>query len=230
MKQHEVFEAIKKIHDENNLGLEKNKWGTDKMNPKSYYEKFFPGIISQLGEIKSILEVGVRGGASMLLWQKLFPKASVVGCDLEDIDSEFGPKAEYVTLKNSMFLKGNAYSDDIASNVKGDIDLIIDDGSHFLKDQLKFIELYLPKLSCKGILAIEDVQRAHFHVLIVLSKVNLNKFKVQAHDFRFNKNQYDDFVITITKGSTSRAYVVYSIFRALFFLFEHLILKLLIKK
>ena len=38
MKQHEVFEAIKKIHDENNLGLEKNKWGTDKMNPKSYIE------------------------------------------------------------------------------------------------------------------------------------------------------------------------------------------------
>ena len=66
MKEHEVFEAIKKIHDENNLGLEKNKWGTDKMNPKSYYEKFYPRIISQLGEIKSILEVGVRGGASML--------------------------------------------------------------------------------------------------------------------------------------------------------------------
>jgi hypothetical protein len=230
MSQQKVLDLIIKIHDENNLGLEKNKWGTDKMNPKSYYEKFYPKIISHLGDIGLILEVGVRGGASMFLWQKLLPKALVIGCDLEDIGTEFGPKAEYVTLKNSTFVKGNAYSKEIADNMSLGIDLAIDDGSHFLEDQLKFVELYLPKLSDKGILVIEDVQRAYFHVLKVFSKVNLNEFKVQAHDFRFNKAQYDDFLITVTKGKTSKFYVAYSVFRALLFLSEHFILKFLTKK
>jgi hypothetical protein len=230
MSQQKVLDLIIKIHDENNLGLEKNKWGTDKMNPKSYYEKFYSKIISQLGEIRFILEVGVRGGASMFLWQKLFPEASVIGCDLEDIDTELGPKSEYVTLKNSTFIKGNAYSEEISSGIDAGLDLAIDDGSHFLKDQLIFVELYSPKLSNKGVLVIEDVQRGYLHVLQVFRNVNLNEFKVQAHDFRFNKVQYDDFVITINRGKTSRFYIFYSMFRALTFLFEHLALKLFTKK
>jgi hypothetical protein len=190
LEQQKIFELITKIHEKHNLGLESNKWGTDKMNPKSYYEKFYSKIISQLGQIDVILEVGVRGGASMFLWQNLFPDASVIGCDLEDVGTEFGPKSEYVTLQNSTFIKGNAYSEEISSSMGVSLDLAIDDGSHFLEDQLKFVELYLPKLSNKGVLVIEDVQKAYLHVLQVSNKVNLNEFKVQAHDFRFNKGHY----------------------------------------
>lgn len=90
------------------------------------YEHMYANIFSSF-EPKSILEIGVRGGHSIRAWQKLFPNARVVGLDIKETTLIEGPAFEYVI--------GDSTDPAIAAKL-GKFDLIIDDGSHHILDQI----------------------------------------------------------------------------------------------
>jgi hypothetical protein len=94
---------------------------------------------------KSILEIGVKDGNSILAWQQLFPSASITGIDIS--------KKKLVTSIPFTYLIGSSTTFDV-SNLNN-FDVIIDDGSHKVEDQIETFKNFKDKFNYYYI--IEDV-------------------------------------------------------------------------
>ena len=131
----------------------KNNYSTDKGTSHTYletYEKLFAPYKDK--EI-NIVEVGVRGGGSIKMWEDYFPKAHILGIDLTDFyiieeGTEFSNRRTTILLKDI---------NDMDSVDFEPFSIAIDDGSHRIEDQLAFVKIMLPVV--KGLIIIEDIQR-----------------------------------------------------------------------
>lgn len=101
-------------------------YGTDKLDHGyiPFYEKYLPA------NPKKILEIGVKEGRSIRMWQKYFPNAEVHGLDLFE---EF----PIPDIPGAIFHKGNQCDWRVLEELrKENFDLVIDDGSHNSRDQM----------------------------------------------------------------------------------------------
>lgn len=101
-------------------------YGTDKLEHGyiPFYEKYLPT------NPKKILEIGVKEGRSIRMWQKYFPNAEVHGLDLFE---EF----PIPDIPGAIFHKGNQCDWRVLEELrKEDFDIVIDDGSHNSRDQM----------------------------------------------------------------------------------------------
>lgn len=89
------------------------------------YEHMYANIFSSF-EPKSILEIGVKEGKSLHSWHLLFPEAKLTGLDIAQNTLKFD-SFEYVI--------GDSTDKDVTDKL-GFYDVIIDDGSHNLYDQI----------------------------------------------------------------------------------------------
>lgn len=161
---------------------------TDKASPHSYIQNFYEGEFSkyQNKEI-NFLEIGVMSGGCFLLWKEYFKKANkLVGVDCTD--RFLHPKCKQI--EGVDFIFDNAY-DSKFSNTLPNFDIIIDDGSHTFEDQIKFLELYLPKLRSGGVLIVEDVgKEQYFESFVEISRKLVedpeddSEYEVECLDFR----------------------------------------------
>ena len=108
----------------------------------------------------NILEIGVQTGASLLMWQSYFPKATVYGLDINDVD--FSKYAETEEFKNIQIRKCDATNENQVKEFLNDIgnikfDIIVDDGSHDLNHQMKSLLLFLDNTKDDGMYIIEDL-------------------------------------------------------------------------
>ena len=99
----------------------------------------------------NLFEIGADYGYSLSLWRKYFPLATIYGIDNRNV-------LQFNTGINVVF--GDIKDPTIANKTFAgiDFDVIIDDGSHILKDQVEAFKLYFPKLRKGGIYVIEDIQ------------------------------------------------------------------------
>ena len=128
--------------------VRKNIYSTDKESTHHYlgiYDKLFAPF--QDKEI-NLLEVGVATGGSLKLWEDYFSKAFIWGIDI--IDEIKYKYSERVSV--SQFNINDFYDDELWK-----FDVAIDDGSHFVEEQLHFIKLVWPGLNDNGLMIIEDV-------------------------------------------------------------------------
>lgn len=101
-------------------------YGTDKLNHGyvPFYEKYLPK------NPKRILEIGVKEGKSIMMWQKYFPDAEIHGLDLFEADP-------IPDIPGVVFHKGNQCDYILLNKLRNfDFDIIIDDGSHNSRDQM----------------------------------------------------------------------------------------------
>ena len=174
------------------------KYGTDKSslnhNYTTFYEKHLPK------EPKRILEIGVKDGASVMMWREYFPNAEIFGLDLfvETSESAVFDKmiANNLGIINVNLWAGNQCDYQVLEQLrKYDFDVIIDDGSHNSRDQMMtFFGLFNGKhyfiedLHCNGdeyySQGLPNDFRAYelFNGLLELQELN---------DFR--SSQYTDF-------------------------------------
>jgi SAM-dependent methyltransferase len=159
---------------------------TDKAEPHSYIQNFYESEFSkyQNKEI-NFLEIGIMSGGCFLMWKEYFKKAKqLLGVDCTD--EYLHPECKDIEGVDYMF--GDAY-DAKFSETLSDFDIIIDDGSHHFDDQVKFIELYLPKLNPGGVLIVEDVAKPeHFETFIETAQRIVEdddyEYEVECLDFR----------------------------------------------
>ena len=114
---------------------------TDKI--KHGYLPFYKTIFKEK-EIKSVLEIGVQKGYSILLWREMLPDAKIVGVDINE-----PPVSGCICADATKAFPG----------MEGPWDLIIDDGSHLYKDIVASFKLLWPYLNKGGYYVIEDVPR-----------------------------------------------------------------------
>jgi hypothetical protein len=121
------------------------------------YTKWYDRHFNHLRNEKlKILEIGVFRGASLLLWKEAFPKSKVYGIDKntaiwkELLHGKKDIKVFVGQQQDKKFLK-----EQVIPNAP--FDIIIDDGSHWPKQQLATFEALWPHIKSGGFFVIEDL-------------------------------------------------------------------------
>ena len=91
----------------------------------------------------------------------------------------------------------NAYSVE-AANTLPNFDIVIDDGSHYLHDQIKFMINLYPKLNKDGIMLIEDI-RGSKETLALIDLANKLKLETQVFDSRLQTKNSDSIILVCRK-------------------------------
>lgn len=169
-------------------GFENNPYLTDKGTTHSYlsvYDKLF--YHSKNSKI-NILEIGFQHGGSCKLWEDYFPNAQIIGLDITDENIKI-PGSERVQLivKDSNTLTKKYF--------KVIPDIVIDDASHLLEDQIHVIKTIYPILKKGGMIIIEDVPD------IDNQKKEFEKIKIPflILDLRGERNQADNVLLIFVK-------------------------------
>lgn len=195
---------------------DKNDWGHTYIT-NYYNEKFTP----LRNEPIKILEIGNYRGDGLRLFRQWFTKASIYGIEYNPIiyDEE---KKDYVYIRSEpkygkLFNNGiseeyipgcwcymlNAYDSYTLNNFDNEtFDIIIEDGSHTLQDQLYVLKHWLKKIKPGGTLIIEDIQDiAHCEEF---KKVLDDTVTATVHDFRIpNQTTPDNIIFEVVKNPTS---------------------------
>lgn len=131
------------------------KYGTDKCPQVNgaYYTPFYFELLKDKREIiRKVLELGVGRGASLRMWRDFFPNAQIYGVDLS-------PTAIFQDERIKTYLlntKDEAQMRRLIDEIGSDIDLVIDDGTHREKSQLRAVRALMPVLKDDVIYIIED--------------------------------------------------------------------------
>lgn len=129
-----------------------DKWHT--VFDKSYltiYENYFSHFKNK--KIK-LLEIGVRDGASIKVWEDYFEFGEIYGIDID-------PRCSVHNSKKIKIEIGCQADENLINKIMenvGYFDIIIDDGSHVNELTIKSFNLLFPHLSKDGIYIIEDTQ------------------------------------------------------------------------
>jgi hypothetical protein len=169
---------------------------TDKLTRHSYipvYERLFEPLRDCP---LSILEIGISRGGSILAWEEYFQNALITCIDINPniflskkwIEKVNRSKRIHPILCDINDVK--KFNREIGSRT---FDIVIDDGSHKIEDQISSVKLLFPKLNKNGMLFIEDVEdmkhEAHF----------VKEYGLEVFDLREEKGRYDDILFLIKK-------------------------------
>lgn len=163
------------------------KCNTDKAHYHRYcdfYENHLPGR-EFAGRL---LEIGIMDGASLHMWREWYPKAEIVGVDIN-----VRPKP----IQGITMLEIDA-TDSLAMSALGMFDIIIDDGSHMTMDQqVSFNHLYKHQLNDGGIYVMEDCHTSFMpsYINTPITTYDLIKRMHNAIEYNGNDGQSITFVI-----------------------------------
>lgn len=135
----------------------KNLWNNENYSSKhgvywDIYEHIFSGF--NLNKKVNILEIGVDTGIGMELLKRVFPNSNICGVDIRPLNSTVG-KVWVGDQKDLQFLN------EVNLN-EGPFDIIFDDGSHVVGDQIKTFEYLFPKINSGGIYIVEDTHTSYW--------------------------------------------------------------------
>jgi SAM-dependent methyltransferase len=178
------MKSLKQIY-ENYTGPE--GWG-DKGTAHTYIDEY-EHLLKEYRNGSTVLEIGIAFGHSCNMWCDYFIDSTIVGVDIDDhgIDRN---NTRYVPIF------ADATSPDVLPYIEQyTFDVIIDDGSHHLGDQLNSYNILKHKLSPNGIYIIEDVANLD-SVRGVFESLDDAK-SISIIDNRSKKGRYDDVLIVI---------------------------------
>lgn len=106
-----------------------------------------------------LLEIGVSQGGSLQLWRKyLGPEATIFGVDVDPRCAQFDGAEGRVRIgsqSDAGFLR-------TVVEEMGGVDVVIDDGSHRVKDQRKSFDTLFPLLTLGGTYIVEDLHTSYW--------------------------------------------------------------------
>lgn len=125
--------------------------------PGHNYAEIYDKYLKDL-KVKKMLEIGVARGRSLMMWNRYFDyKAEIHGIDIDIKQSE----NEFIYPVH--LHQGDQKDIDwLNKEFEGmEFDLIIDDGSHRMKDQQVSLKTLFPKLRSGGLYVIEDLHTSN---------------------------------------------------------------------
>ncbi|WP_248583251.1 hypothetical protein [Nocardioides sp. InS609-2] len=134
-----------------------DKWGVHRYTP--HYQRHLEHL---RGEEFTLLELGVggyarsMGGASLKMWKWFFPKAHVIGLDIEDKTALSGGRITVV--------QGDQTDEALLTSLMEEHQplVVIDDGSHVPDHVRASFGVLFPLLPDDGVYAIEDTQTSYW--------------------------------------------------------------------
>ena len=172
--------------------------GTDKNTTHSYghiYEMLFAPIKNT---VTSILEIGFDSGKSLQLYSEYFTNARIYGIDIAD-----RCLYDVKQINRIQMIFGDAKLPYIINHFNKKYDIIIEDASHTLEDQIQHFKDYCHFVSPNGYYIIEDVtgDNADNLKIALESIAKANGFSLGILDLRTVKNQFDDILFVFKRSS-----------------------------
>ena len=127
-----------------------------------------------------IIEIGTEYGESLLAWREYFPNANITGVDIIDKVENKRPDINYIISDVNDLKLDKEYC------------IVIDDGSHKLKDAVYTVENF--KLKVGGVMVIEDCQAPNHWFEKIRSVTN---YSVEGIDLRSVNQRHDDYLIVL---------------------------------
>lgn len=134
------------------------KHNTDKASRSHFYTKYYDFFFSPYRnkDIK-LLEIGIASGASLRMWKEYFTTAIIYGIDVSDGYKIYEEERINVLTGD----QSNVESlNKIISNI-GNMDIIIDDGSHVSAHQILSFKTLFPAVKPGGFYVIEDLHTSY---------------------------------------------------------------------
>ena len=105
-------------------------------------------------DVKKVVEIGVASGASLRMWAEFFPDAKICGIDVDPSCRIHTQDRITVTVADSTNPNDMGR---FAADLGSEIDIVIDDGSHWYLDQIKSFKNLFPHVVHGGFYSIEDM-------------------------------------------------------------------------
>lgn len=129
---------------------------------KHFWHRYLPHYLRAFETMAApqlIVEFGVFHGASIRWLLERFPKAQIIGADILPVQPDWpvDPRVHYVQLD-----QGNEGSvAGLLQRLSGQIDLLIEDGSHYPWHQMNCLRHGIPAMRPGGVYILEDIHTAH---------------------------------------------------------------------
>lgn len=134
------------------LGLRE---GTDKASRGHGYLALYEQFVAPVRhEPIRLLEIGVKAGASVRTWKAFFPRASIVGVDIDEACRALADDRIIIEIADQ------SKPDQLEAIARrhGPFDLIVEDGSHLWAHQIITLRTLLPFVRGGGHYIVEDLQ------------------------------------------------------------------------
>lgn len=164
------------------------KYGTDKWGKHNYTPVYYDMFKDRRNEIKKVLEIGPAEGAGMFMFRDFFPNATIYGAEIDLVRVAKLQGLDRIDV----YPVDQGSQDDLDSlihQIGTDIDIVIDDGSHWPDDQLNTFLYIFPVLDPGSTYIIEDV--ADESIVAEMEGHNPKVMKLS--------NRYDDRLIICQK-------------------------------
>jgi hypothetical protein len=137
--------------------LAERYYGSDNNRKANVYCTEYESLFGSMRQAPiRLLELGVRFGASMLLWSDYFPNATIVGLDIEERPRNFPADGRVHFVRGSQ--DDPAALDRCVTVAGGQFDIIVDDASHVGRLSASSFSYLFPRaLKPGGFYAIEDI-------------------------------------------------------------------------
>lgn len=170
----------------------KHQFRTDKNSTHSYLETYDKLFEPYKRKCTNLLEIGVLDGGSLELWNYYFsPDANIYGVEVyvnRIQEHQLSLHNVHILYKNVNYITNN-----FLQPIR--FDIIIDDGTHYLKDQIEVFDKLKHRLNPNGIYVIEDLQPDAYQYFTEYAK---DKNNCTIIDLRSIKDRYDDLLFVYT--------------------------------
>ena len=164
---------------------------TDKGSVHSYLP-VYDELFKQYQDKKiNLIEIGYYKGGSMKLWEDYFPYAKIRGVDINPQNYE---ESNVVLGKRFTFIHKDVRALTSYDFKNFSPDIAIEDGSHQMRTQVRFIKTIYPCVRRGGLIIIED-----FNCDKNWRHLNEMGIPYSYLDLRDVKGRADDFLIIIKK-------------------------------
>jgi SAM-dependent methyltransferase len=168
-----------------------NSTGTDKGTTHSYLEVYEEHFGPLRDAPVRMLEIGVYSGASLCAWNEYFTNNSK---EIHGID--ICPDRLSFEVNNYHVLDGT--DPQTADILGGTWDIVIDDGSHEVEDQLKTLSIFGRLMNPDGIYVIEDIVDLSIANSLKIMGRELG-LSGQVYDRQHVKGRTDDIILFLQK-------------------------------
>lgn len=194
-----LIEIYNRLYADSIVDHNNTDWNNCDKGSTHSYIPYYESVLSPLAnDSVNVLEIGIQGGICLLLWELYFPNAKqIVGIDIDTSRVQAKVLDRSNSTNKIKIVQGDATNSDIVSALDHTYDVIIDDGSHRVADQLSSFKLFESRLNHGGIYIIEDIQNDQEAEFLRASIPTS-----QIIDLRGVKGRYDDLLLVYKKGNS----------------------------
>ncbi len=186
--------------------------GTDKspLNAQGHrhpYTSLYSLLLSQYRfQPVRFAEIGIAMGASAAMWSHFFNNGQIF---MFDSDENFIKNCQNYNLRNVTCNKMDVFQEDsirsALENIGGHLDVLLDDSTHGIDDQIRIIKTALPFIRPGGMILIEDVFRTtseeeyEKRLEDVLDHFSFCSFIITEHDNKYSGTWNNDKILVLIK-------------------------------